>query len=520
MIRFKQFLNEAYVRPQFGINEPTRFENPLEGRPLSIFTQSAGYGRDWNLPTKYNPRGDALVHTTEFFPQGGIIQTRGSAESNIPQQEWGMAPKTGRETVHFTRNGLVSSHMAGNFEERPFTVVSPQGPISSRLVAHADQDSWVLGNVEIPNGSTIMVHEPALSPEQKNNLAQIFGAKNYEEIQQRLQKGSNLDFNGRQIELKTTKGNIQNSVDAHLRSVGVEPLNIGQDYAIGLRNSRSPEKLPSTSRDQSEWFAKQTKERLGSIETPFGTVPHADSEFSSSERMKVPPVPFYEQNPEEWSVPEKSLEDVVRSKLEQAGRELHPEEQSAIERNKEWRRNLNSWIEDQKTKYSANPNDYVEQMQQRNAAEVAERAAKRQKVSNLELPRLSSAAKTESGVIRAGVNTTKNIGGKALRTVGVAGEILDPMLSAGSRVATSGSQALGLGAEVASGMAMAPLAIGMFTQDAGDAKADATAWLSQLPQEQRDEIEKQQKQRNAEQIQSFINQGYNPSGKSARERTQ
>ena len=333
-------------------------------------------------------------------------------------------------------------------------------------------------------------------------------------------KSLKIDNSDLKVELKTTKGNIQNSVDAHLRSVGVEPLNIGQDYAIGLRNSRSPEKLPSTSRDQSEWFAKQTKERLGSIETPFGTVPHADSEFSSSERMKVPPVPFYEQKPEEWSVPEKSVEDIVKSKLEQAGKELHPEEQSAIERNKQWRSNLNSWIEDQKTKYSANPNNYVEQMQQRNAAEVAERAAKRQKASNLEPHRLSSATKAESGVIRAGVNTTKNIGGKALRTVGVAGDISDPILSAGSRVTALGSQALGLGAEVASGMAMAPLAIGAFTQDAGDAKADATAWLSQLPQEQRDEIEKQQKQRNAEQIQSFINQGYNPSGKSSRERTQ
>jgi hypothetical protein len=114
----------------------------------------------------------------------------------------------------------------------------------------------------------------------------------------------------------------------------------------------------------------------------------------------------------------------------------------------------------------------------------------------------------------------KQVAGKVLKAAGAVGDFMDPPASIASRGLGSLSTALGAGTEVASGMAMAPLAIGMFTQDAGDAKADATAWLSQLPQEQRDEIEKQQKQRNAEQIQNLINQGYNPSRKSARERTQ
>jgi hypothetical protein len=114
----------------------------------------------------------------------------------------------------------------------------------------------------------------------------------------------------------------------------------------------------------------------------------------------------------------------------------------------------------------------------------------------------------------------KQVLGKLLKAAGAVGDFMDPPASIASRGLGYLSTALGAGTEVASGMAMAPLAIGMFTQQAGDAKADATAWLSQLPQEQRDEIEKQQKQRNAEQIQNLINQGYNPSRKSARERTQ
>ena len=114
----------------------------------------------------------------------------------------------------------------------------------------------------------------------------------------------------------------------------------------------------------------------------------------------------------------------------------------------------------------------------------------------------------------------KQVAGKVLKAAGAVGDFMDPPASIASRGLGSLSTALGAGTEVASGMAMAPLAIGMFTQQAGDPKADYTAWLAHLPQEQRDEIEKQQKQRNAEQIQNLINQGYNPSRKSARERTQ
>ncbi len=61
----------------------------------NIFTPAAGCqqrGRE-----QFNPRASSLVHITNYFPTGGTIKTTGEATGG----------QLARETVHFTRNGVV-----------------------------------------------------------------------------------------------------------------------------------------------------------------------------------------------------------------------------------------------------------------------------------------------------------------------------------------------------------------------------------------------------------------------------
>lgn len=516
MLRFKQFLVEGFVRPQFGINEPTRIQSPIKDKPLSIFTQSAGYGRDWGIDRGYNPRGDALVHTTEFFPEGGVIKTRGYAESNIPIENWGVGPLSGRETIHFTRNGLVSSHLSGNWEGMPFTIIAPQGPMTQRLMAHADQDSWVLGNVEVPHGSTILVNEPTLTPQHKENLAKMFGVDNYEQIQQRLQKGSNLDFDGRQIEIKFTKGDVKKAVEAQLRNVGIEPINIGSDYAVGPVDRRPFSKIPKRfglsygfSDAATELFNKTTKERLAALKSPFRLSPHESSGFLSAEKMATPPIVFARQNPSiDWKVPDQTLEDLVVPRIKSMGRNLHPEEVAALERNKNWRENLQQWINIKQEEYSTDPEAFERNIR---AGEKQYRTPVATEVFGTE---------TESPkpikIKTTATSTTKpSIQNKILQTGLKAANVLDPIPEVAAQVLPRAAMAAGMGPELAMTGGMVPLAVMGLTDTAGDPMGDWKAGFA--PGEYENWVDEEKKRR-ARQVQAFIDRPYNPESRTANQR--
>ena len=367
MLNFKSFIIEDWVDPKSGINEPVWFPRGIDKkRPLSIFTQAAGYGRNWDVqPGNYNPRSDALVHTTNYFPENGVMRTLGSSQEGMP------APRSGRETLHFTRNGIVSSHMWGNFEGRPFTIIAPQGPVVNRIIANADQDTWVLGNLEVPNGSKILVHEPALTGEQKANLAKLAGVENYDQLTQRLQKGLDVDFNGRKINLKTTKGNIAKSVEAELRSLGISPLKIGTNYAVGFSE---PEKMPKISLpDQfkpTDWWYRNKPDDLFDVmkylrrdsinpRPPFLSSAHQGTSFFSGERWSEGDV-----NPHKWVLTGNT--DKIQEVIDTIDRPLHPEEQAALQRQKNWRDRMKEWMESQRKEYDKDPKAFVEK---RKAAE-------------------------------------------------------------------------------------------------------------------------------------------------------
>lgn len=93
-----------------------------------------------------------------------------------------------------------------------------------------------------------------------------------------------------------------------------------------------------------------------------------------------------------------------------------------------------------------------------------------------------------------------------------AASVLDPAAEVAAQTLPRAATAAGLGAEVAMGAAMTPLAVGMFADTAGDPMGDfkASPWYQGWLEDQ--------KKRNASQLQSLIDRPYDPQVSSARQR--
>jgi len=98
---------------------------------------------------------------------------------------------------------------------------------------------------------------------------------------------------------------------------------------------------------------------------------------------------------------------------------------------------------------------------------------------------------------------------------------LDPASEFASQVLPRAASAAGLGPEVAMGAAMVPLAVGAFTQQAGDPMGDFKAGFApgefEKWQNEQDEARKRQ---NAFRVQSIIDRPYDPNEASSRRRQQ
>lgn len=107
--------------------------------------------------------GLVAVHTTQTYPENGAItSTSGHTDGTVP-----------RDTVHFSMNHAVSSHMSGNFEARPFTIVAPLAGMleeNGAPVRMADVDTYFLADadnsVHIPEGTVVieMTKNPGSEP--------------------------------------------------------------------------------------------------------------------------------------------------------------------------------------------------------------------------------------------------------------------------------------------------------------------------------------------------------------------
>ena len=99
-------------------------EKKLEKRLLTI-------GRSNNfrlqLDSIFKPGKLFFVHITDHFPKKGIIKTHGFISRK-------RADPVFRETIHFTINGGVGSHMMGNRDGKKYAIIIPWKKIIDRMV--------------------------------------------------------------------------------------------------------------------------------------------------------------------------------------------------------------------------------------------------------------------------------------------------------------------------------------------------------------------------------------------------
>lgn len=187
--------------------------------------------------TKYNPSYSSLVHLTSHFPLRGTIETLGS-----------LSGTTSRETLHFTRNGSVSSHMWGNWDNSKFGIMIPEDAVSHRILnGTEDHDLVMHGNLSLPSNSKIIMNWDKMENHEKDHVAALVKASTHEEALTKISKvgdggirGHPIEMDGRRIILANTHVSatkddsaIKHSIDGHLREHGIHPVTIGSEYAIG-----------------------------------------------------------------------------------------------------------------------------------------------------------------------------------------------------------------------------------------------------------------------------------------------
>lgn len=187
--------------------------------------------------TEYDPSYSSVVHVTGHFPLGGTIKTLGS-----------LSGTTSRETLHFTRNGSVSGHMWGNWDNSKFGIMIPEDAVSHRLLnGTEDHDLVMHGNLSLPSNSKIITDWSKLEDYEKDHVAALVAASTHEEALTKISKvgdggirGHPIEMDGRKIILANTHVSATKddsaltlSIHHHLREHGIHPVSIGSEYAVG-----------------------------------------------------------------------------------------------------------------------------------------------------------------------------------------------------------------------------------------------------------------------------------------------
>jgi len=105
------------------------------------------------------------VHLTDYFPIKGIIRCSGHFETGVYKSGIIKEKKTftARNTIHFTLNGPVVSHMYGNWKESKFAILIPLESVVDRVINLWPSDTWVFGDLVLPVGSEIILQEKMIS---------------------------------------------------------------------------------------------------------------------------------------------------------------------------------------------------------------------------------------------------------------------------------------------------------------------------------------------------------------------
>lgn len=213
-------------------------------------------------------KGLIAVHKTNYLPNQKQIKATGNSRfsrSDFKEGNFGAdhAAAT-RQTVHFSLNGPVSSHLQGNWDSTKYGVLVPLDKIQGdKIVAVRGEDTYAYGNVPLNRGGTeIVISKEAyksMSPKELNRLKRRTGA----EI----------------VTIQSDKDVIlDDAINRRIQERGYQLFSVGKDYAT------RPGSLDGISID--------SKNKLGGKHcySPFAGLEVSANEFVNSGRGSVLPV--------------------------------------------------------------------------------------------------------------------------------------------------------------------------------------------------------------------------------------
>ena len=236
------------------------------------------------LRSNINPKQLVAVHTTDYFPEKGIIRPTGhhlhkkiSVEIPAQRTKMGVIPgiKVGldfhlpRETIHFALNGLVGSHMYGNFDGRKYTILVPFEKMIDNVIYINPQDTWTFGALVLPKGVDIIVDE-------KDPILKRYSRK----------------AGNAQIIIKPHKEDSKGFVRRRIKERGYTPMNVGMWSwgSVDIEDKGERERIELEIKDiwsggwAQEGFVSFVSELNKSIGNHDGTVlERIESEFYLSE---------------------------------------------------------------------------------------------------------------------------------------------------------------------------------------------------------------------------------------------
>ncbi len=112
-----------------------------------------------------------LVHLTDYLPQDGVIKSPKDAKIPLKREYAGREYiiMRQRDTVHFSVNGAVSSHMFGNWNNSKYGIIIPLNKIEKeKFVGGKGVDFYSKGSVKIPEGAYILCPNVELEDVKKN----------------------------------------------------------------------------------------------------------------------------------------------------------------------------------------------------------------------------------------------------------------------------------------------------------------------------------------------------------------
>ena len=200
--------------------------------------------------------GDAIADMIrDKYPDRSINK---EAKENFFKElgETKIASKSYRSTIHFTINGLVTSHLYGNFDNRDYTIFEPlkHHIKDSSLLSLDACDTYFNDDMKLSNEAIILIEK-----------------KKYEEIKNKEEYSEVLN----NMEVYVYTGNIEEAVSIILHDYGYDSFIINNHgYVNGLSDNTGANKM---------WECLDELRKDYNIEV----IPHFDSEFNHEDIKKT-----------------------------------------------------------------------------------------------------------------------------------------------------------------------------------------------------------------------------------------